>query len=165
MTDIYKRFKEIAYIKPKNNYPYDKSLKPKSEDIIFFISEELNEEDFKEPFFNKSQVMSLGDGFKFLTYCGKEANKNINKNALVITKKLKKDNKIIYRCYLMDKDNFNIRNLFSEYGGKKTIDKKTYSLNPLDYINSIKEEYDKKELIYIINQILTKLSEWSLKQK
>ena len=68
MVTIERRFKEIAYKPLKDTYPYDKSLKPKSDNIIFFICEELKEEDFKEPFFNSSQVIFLSDGFKFL-YC------------------------------------------------------------------------------------------------
>ena len=81
---------------------------------------------------------------------------NINKNALVIQKKLSKGDKVIYRVYLMDKDNFNIRDLFSEHGAEKSIKENNYSLNVNDYIKGIKEHYEKEELIYIINKIVEK---------
>ena len=159
MATIEQRFKEIAY---KKNKAMERGNISKSEDILFLICEELKEEDFKEPFFKG--VIFLGDGFKFLTYCGKNQQKNINKNALVIQKKLKKGDKVIYRVYLMDKDFFNIRNLFSCYGGQKSIKENNYSLLMSDYINGIKEQYDKKQLIFIINQIKNKLTDWSLKE-
>jgi len=152
MATIEQRFKQIAY--KKDCYRSSDSQnpqRPKSEDCLFLICEELKQEDFKEPFFKG--VIFLGDGFKFLSYCGKEQSKNINKNALVIQKKLSKDNKIIYRVYLMENDSFNIRDLFSRLGAKKSIKENNYSLRASDYINGIKEQYEKNELIYIINQI------------
>jgi len=160
MATIEQRFKQIAY-NPKKLYSYD--LKPKSENVVFLICEELKQDDFKEPFFKG--VINLYNGFKFLSYCGKKQQKNLNKNALVIQKKLSKGDKIIYRVYLMDKEGFNIRELFSQFGAKKSIKENNYSLRASDYINGIKEQYDKKELIYIINQIQNKLIDWSLKQK
>lgn len=159
MATIKQRFKEIVY---KKITPQNKDLIPKNEEIVFFICEELKEEDFKKPFFNS--LINLGDGFKFLSYCGKEQNKNINKNAIVIQKKLKKDNKVIYRVYLMDKDNFKIRDLFLKYSNAPTIAENNYSLRASDYIMKIKETYTKKEIIYIINKSLNDLIEWSLKQ-
>lgn len=163
MATISDRFKEIVYKNKNKTYPFIREVK--SQDVVFFICGELKEEDFKEPFFNSSQVLFLGDGFKFLSYCGKEQRKNSNKNALVITKKLSKDGLFIYRCYLMEKEWFNIRELFLKYSSSQTIGKhNNYSLNPRDYIGIIKEGYKKEELIYIINKILGDLTEWSLKQ-
>lgn len=108
MVTIEKRFKEIAY---RKNKPMEKGNTPKSNDILFLICDELKESDFKKPYFNKGFIW-LGDGLKCLTYCGKEQKQNINKNALVVQKKLKKGDKVIYRVYLMEKDGFNIRELF-----------------------------------------------------
>lgn len=162
MAKIEQRFKEIAY-KPKNLKQDDD--KPKNPDVLFFICEELSEGDFKEPFFNFSQIINLHNGFKFLSYCGKNQNKNINKNALVIMKKLSKDNKIIYRAYLMDKEGFNIRELFLKHAKPNFIGEHNgYNLSPSHYIDRIKEHYNKEEIVYIINKILNDLTEWSLKQ-
>lgn len=163
MVTISDRFKEIVYKKRDINKPFTKEVK--SQDVVFFICEELKEEDFKEPFFNSSQVIFLSDCFKFLSYCGKEQRENLNKNALVITKKLSKNGLFIYRCYLMEKEGFNIRELFLKYSSSQTIGKhNNYSLSPRDYIGVIKESYKKEELIYVINKILVDLTEWSLKQ-
>ena len=162
MATIEQRFREIAY---RKNKVMEMGNFSKSEDVLFLICDKLEMEDFPDPFFNKKAVISLGDGFKFLTYCGKDQRKNINKNALVIQKKLSKGDKVIYRVYLMDKDNFNIRDLFSEHGAEKSIKENNYSLNVNDYIKGIKEHYEKEELIYIINKIVEKLIIWSLEQK
>jgi hypothetical protein len=164
MAKIEDRFLKIVYKKESTPTLYKNKI-PKSKEIIFFISEELKKEDFKEPFFNTSQVVFLGNGFKFLTYCGKEQTKNINKNALVIEKKIKKDNLVIYRCYLMDKERFNIRELFLKHSRKPTIKEMNYSLNIRDYIDQIKERYNKTEISFIINKILMDLTDWSLTQK
>jgi len=162
MAGIKQRFKEIAY---KNfQFMQDKNT-PKDENIVFLISDKLERGDFKEPFFNKAGVISLGDGFKFLTYCGKNQRDNINKNALVIQKKLSKGDKVIYRVYLMDKDGFKIRNLFNGIGLRKCIDKENYNLSPSYYMSSLEEEYNKEKLVFIINKIVEKLVNWSLKQK
>ena len=161
MVRIEQRFNEIVYKKPiRGIYPRVKNLK--SEDVVFFICDELNKEDFKEPFFNPSQLIFLGDGFKFLSYCGKEQKENISKNALVVKKKLQKGNKVIYRCYLMDKEGFNIRELFLKHSPKLTIKENNYSLSPSDYMDKIKEQYNKKEIVFVINKILKNLTEWSL---
>ena len=108
----------------------------------------------------------MHDGFKFLSYCGKDQRDNLNKNALVIQKKLSKDNKVLYRVCLMDKEKeFNIRDLFKESNLMATVGEHNgYNLYPHYYINKIMEEYTKEELIYAINKIQTKLIEWSLKQ-
>jgi|TARA_Y100000034_G_scaffold114835_1_gene151344 hypothetical protein len=158
MATIEQRFKDLVY---RKDNPLKKDI-VKSEDVTFFICEELTKEDFKKPFF---KAIFLGDGFKFPTYCGKEQNKNLNKNALVIDKKLSKDNKVIYRCYLMNKSDFNIRKLFLKYSKSPSIKENNYSLRVSDYIEKIKEEYTKEELIYIINKIINELVGWSLKQK
>lgn len=166
MATIEQRFKEIAYKKP---HPMDRysgiSKTLKNEKIVFLICEELKREDFKEPFFNKSQVINLGNGFKFLTYCGKDQRKNISKNALVIQKKLSKKGRVIYRVYLMNEEGFNLRDMFS-YTSSDTIGEHNgWNLSPSHYMKSIKEQYNKKELIFIINQIVQDLVNWSLEQK
>ena len=166
MATIEQRLKEIAYKKPLHRDRYKNiSRIPKDERIIFLISEELKRDDFPEPFFNKKGVIKLGDGFKFLTYCGKNQKDNINKNALVIKKKLSKGGLFIYRVYLMNGDSFNLREMFS-YNSKDTIGEHNgWNLNPAHYIKEIKEHYPKKELIFIINKIINELVNWSLKQK
>ncbi len=157
MVKIEQRLKEFTYDE-KGNY--------KSNDVIFFICDELKTEDFKSPFFNSKQIINLSSGFKFLSYCGKEQNKNFNKNALVIEKKISKKDKIIYRAYLMNKENFNILDLFLEKGIKDTIGEHNgYNLDPKHYLNSIKGTYTKKEMIFIINQILEVLTNWSLTKR
>ena len=159
MASIDQRFKQLAY-KPKK-LRTDKD-EPKSEDIVLFICEELKEDDFKKPFFNG--VINLYNGFKFLTYCGKDQNKHLNKNALVIEKKLSKGQEIIYKAYLMDKEGFNIRELFLKHMKPDTIGEHNgYNLSPSYYINRVKERYNKEEIIYIINKISNDLTEWSLK--
>jgi len=163
MATIEQRLKEIAYKKPHPMDRYNRISKtPKNEKMVFLISDKLEREDFKEPFFNKAQVINLGDGFKFLTYCGKDQRKNINKNALVIQKKLSKGGSVIYRVYLMDADGFNLRDMFS-YSSSDTIGEHNgWNLSPSHYIKSLKEYYNKKELIFIINQIVKELVEWSI---
>lgn len=163
MVNIETRFKEIAYKKEKTPLNYKNKI-PKSKDVVFFICDELKEDDFKTPFFNSKQIIVLGDGFKFLSYCGKYQNKNLNKNALVISKKLSKDNKIIYRCYLMEKEGFNIRELFLKHSKKPTIKENNYSLDIKDYMERIKESYTKEEIVFIINKSLTEFTKWSLKE-
>ncbi len=162
MAGIRQRLKEISY---RNNKIMERGNFPKDENVIFLISDKLEREDFKEPSFNKAQVINLGDGFKFLTYCGKDQRDNINKNALVIQKKLSKDGLIIYRVYLMDKEGFNLRDMFS-YCSTDTIGEHNgWNLSPNHYIKELKEHYDKRELIFIINQIVEELVKWSLEQK
>jgi hypothetical protein len=65
----------------------------------------------------------------------------------------------------MEKEGFNIRELFIKHSPKLTIKENNYSLRVSDYIQHIKERYTKGELIYIINKVLTDLTEWSFKQK
>jgi hypothetical protein len=162
MATIEQRSKEIVY---KKRSIQNKELIPKSEKVVFFICDELKKDDFKEPFFNKTGVISGGSYFKFFSYCGINQAKNINKNALVIQKKLRKGDKIIYRAYLMDSKEIRLRDLFQEFSQARTIKENNYSLSVNDYIGTIKEEYTKKEIVYIINKIINKLIEWSLKQK
>ena len=162
MATIEQRLKKLAY-KPKNiREPFKET--PKSEDVVFFICEELKPEDFPEPFFPNGQVINLHNGVKFLTYCGEDQAKNINKNAVVIQKKLSKGDKVIYRAYLMEKDGFNIRGLFLEHAPNDYPNEKNgYNLNPHFYVSRVKEHYSKKEIILLINKILTGLTEWSFK--
>lgn len=165
IVTIKQRLKQVAYKKKKLNGLFDgESSELKNEDVVFLICDELKEDDFKEPFFKG--VVNLYNGFKFLSYCGKHQRGHLNKNALVIQKKLSKDNKVLYRVYLMDKDGFSIRDLFSEFGQSETIGKHNgYNLSPHNYMKGkIKEEYEKEELIYTINQIQNKLVGWSLEQ-
>lgn len=163
MATIETRLKQLAYKNEHFLFSHGER-EPKSDKVIFLICEELKEEDFKEPFFKG--VINLSNGFKFLTYCGKDQKDKINKNALVIQKKLKKGDKVIYRVYLMDNKEFKIRDLFLKFSGYDTIGEHNgYNLSPNYYIGSIKEIYNKKELIYIINQIQNFLVEESLKEK
>lgn len=166
MATIEQRLKEIAYKKPHpmDRFNGERNI-PKDENVIFLICDELKREDFKEPFFNKAQVIDLCDGFKFLTYCGNDQRKNINKNALVVQKKLSKKGLFIYRVYLMDRDGFNLRDMFS-YSSCDTVGEHNgYNLSPSHYIKGIKERYNKKELVFSINQIVEELVKCSLEQK
>jgi len=151
MATIEQRFKELAY---KPFRPMHEKNEPKNEKIVFLISDKLERGDFKEPFFNKAGVISLGDGFKFLTYCGENQRENINKNALVIQKKLSKKGLFIYRVYLMDEEGFNLREMFSYSSSDTVREHNGYNLSPSHYIKGLKEHYNKKELIFIINKWL-----------
>lgn len=163
MATIEQRFKEIAY-SPKLNYLGSGERIPRSKDIVFMICRELHEDDFPKLFFNSR--ISLGEGFKFLTYCGKDQKKNLNKNALVIQKKLKKKGKVIYRVYLMDPEGFNIRELFLKYSGHDSIGEHNgFNLSPRYYLGSIREEYTKQKLVFTLNKIIGELVDWGLAQK
>lgn len=125
-------------------------------------------EDFKSPYFAKSQVLNLcNNTIKVFTN-----NKEQNRNALVIelvqkdgTYSINGQNKVLYsgnplyRVYLMQKDkDLNMLELIKKHTRTPCIAENNYSLLASDYMKGKKKDvYNKKEFIYLINQIAAEL--------
>ena len=147
----YKKNNELGEFEPKDNECQ----------IFVELDFDINKDDFKEPYFNKKQVIELGDGdFKILTYCGKDQRDKLNKNAIVIEHN--KGNR--YRVYLMEKDkDIDIREFF-KYNEKSIGEHNDWNLDPRNYMEKIHKSFsEKKEFVWVINQIVNKLTERSLK--
>lgn len=127
----------------------ERILRQPKQVYFMYFGTDFKKEDFKQPFFNDEQIIDLSKDIKILTYCGKNQSENINKNAIVLNRLTKN----IYRVYLMDSD-LNLRDLFIGHQKSDTIGEHNgYNLDPRHYINQVKEEYSKEEIIYILNKI------------
>jgi hypothetical protein len=122
--------------------------------IHIIVGEEIKIDDFKEPFFNKKQMIDLHDGIKILAN-----NHETNKNAVVLEKLGKTKEGFRYRVYLMDKSkNLNIKDLMIQYAENTIGSHNGYNLDPRNYIDSPCTHFpDKKKLIYTLNQMVNNL--------
>ena len=109
--------------------------------------------DFQEPFF---KVIDLNDNFKFLTYCGKDQRKNLNKNGVVVELKVKEGIQGLYRIYLMDKDKeIDLKQLFVTDEQKTIGEHNGYNLDPRNYVEQFNKNFlDKKPVIELLNKII-----------
>jgi hypothetical protein len=119
--------------------------------IHIIVGEEIKIDDFKEPFFNKTQMIDLHDGIKILAN-----NHETNKNAVVLEKLGKTKEGFRYRVYLMDKSkDINIKDLMIQYAENTIGSHNGYNLDPRTYIDSPCTHFpDKKKLIYTLNQMV-----------
>lgn len=151
-------FKNATLIIPKiNKYMFDKGFKKVTHEnnkACVWIKKNfpLSIEDFKEPSFNKAQLVNLSeDSIKILT-----SNKKINQNAIVLEHADRNE----FRIYIVDPDkDLDMRELFKV---KETSigEHNGYNLSPEAYIHGkFKDVFSsKKEFMRVIQRVCSGLT-------